>query len=50
MPTLILSVTSQSHQQMSGSLVVSSGGMGLPFSRFVGDRAKEVGEATLARA
>lgn len=40
-PTRILSVTSQSHQQMSGSLVVSLGGMGLPFSRFVGDRARE---------
>lgn len=40
-PTLIFSVTSQSHQQMSGSLVVSSGGIGLPFSRLVGDRAKE---------
>lgn len=40
-PTLILSVISQSHQQMPGSLVVSLRGVGLPFSRLVGDRAEE---------
>lgn len=36
-----LSVISQSHQQMPGSLVVSLGGVSLPSSQLVGDRAEE---------